>query len=92
MAETFTAEGLLNGFTEKQIVTLQQKAFKDLSEGREITSYGDQGKNVGKTRVMPVGKILKECRAALQVLNPTVHGNPREHRRAHANFGGIHRR
>lgn len=87
MAETFKAQGLfVVGFNKQDVLAIQAQAKKDITAGREITSYSDQGKSVGKTRNMPVGQILAECAYALKAIDPTTYGSNGAGRRAHANF------
>ena len=87
MAASYKAQGLfVTGFTKAEVLAIQVRAKADVLAGREITSYGDGGKNVGKTRVMEVGQILAECDYALKKLDPSTYGNNRASRRTHANF------
>ena len=87
MAESYKAQGLfITGFTLDEVLAIQAQAKKDVLAGRDITSYGDGGKNVGKTRNLPVGQILAECAEALKALDPTTYGLNRSTRRVHATF------
>lgn len=87
MAETFKASGLFTtGFELEEVLAIQAQAKKDVLAGRDITGYSDSGKNVSKTRNMPVGQVLVECAYALKALDPAKYGRNRTGRRVHANF------
>ena len=86
MAESFTAQGLFIPFSLSTVKAILAQAEKDVLAGRDLSGYGDQGKNVSKTRSLSLGQILAECDYALRDKDPTNFGLNRENRRVHECF------
>jgi hypothetical protein len=81
------AKGLFTvGFSVEEVLAILAQAKKDVLAGRDLSSYGDQGKSVSKTRSMTLAEIIDECKHALRYLDPDTYGLNRSGRRVHANF------
>lgn len=62
------------GFTVKEVLAIQQRAKQLLMDGKTVMSYTDSGTQVAKDFAMPIADVLKECKYALQLLDPVQFG------------------
>jgi len=62
------------GFSVREVLQIQQKAKQLLMDGKTVMSYSDSGTQVAKDFAMPIPDVLKECKYALQQLDPQQYG------------------
>jgi hypothetical protein len=82
--------GIFVGLTEAEILAIRTQAKADMTAGRVVTSYtAPSGISVAKRTVadnMSPADILRECRFALQKINPTTYGSDLVTTRTRARF------
>lgn len=73
-----TTQGLLIDpliLTEDQILSLYQKAYSLLLEGKTFMAATGNGTEFRSEFPIPVTQMLSECRYALRQVNPKVYGH-----------------
>lgn len=68
--------GIFIGLTEAELLAIKAKALAEVTSGVVMTNYSDSGSSVGKQVTMPAKDRLAEAMYALQLLNPSVYGQP----------------